>query len=233
MEKKIQDYQGNTYRRIRSAIGYMGFFLPIVLMLLSFINYFDTEIRTSISHFYYTNLRDIFTGVLCAVGFFMIRYKGMGNKVWYKNDNLLTNVAGVMAIVVAFFPTFPEEGDKTFHSIVSVEQHAVGIIHYAAAATLFTAFSLLSIFVFTIGQEENKDIPVSILNENYIYKFCGYAILLFIVLIYILGKLEIKYSTFILEFLALLAFGISWLVKGRALGDKGKMGEMLYREHND
>ena len=92
---------------------------------------------------------------------------------------------------------------------------------------------LLSIFVFTIGQEKNTDIPISPLNENYIYKFCGYSIFLFIILIYILGKYKIEYSTLVLEFLSLIAFGISWLIKGRALGDKGKMGRMIYREHNE
>ena len=229
MEQKIISNNINTYRRIRSAIGYLGFLLPIVLVLLSLVDYFHTDIRSSISHYYYTNFRDIFTGVLCAVGFFMIRYKGLGNKVWYKNDNLLTNIAGVTAILVAFLPTIPEAGDIKPNTLINSD---TGVLHYVAASILFISFSILSIFVFTIGQEENNDLPVSRLNENHIYKFCGYAILLFIVLIFILGKLHVKYSTLILEFLSLLAFGISWLIKGRALGDKGRVGKVLYRENN-
>jgi hypothetical protein len=41
-----------------------------------------------------------------------------------------------------------------------------------------------------------------------------------------------RYSTLILESLALFFFGTAWLIKGRALGDKGKLGEKIYREHN-
>ena len=41
-----------------------------------------------------------------------------------------------------------------------------------------------------------------------------------------------KYSTFFLEMLSLFAFGISWLIKGRALGDTGMIGEKLYGERN-
>ena len=40
------------------------------------------------------------------------------------------------------------------------------------------------------------------------------------------------YSTLILESLTLFAFGIAWLIKGRALGDKGKIGQKLYQENN-
>lgn len=41
-----------------------------------------------------------------------------------------------------------------------------------------------------------------------------------------------SYSTLVFEALALFAFGIAWLIKGRALGDQGKMGRKLYQENN-
>lgn len=232
---KMVDSNIHTYRRIRSAIGYLGIALPIVLILLSQVKFTDTELRTSISHFYYTNLRDYFTGTLCAVGIFMIRYKGVGNPLWYKNDNLLTNIAGFMAFLVAFLPTSPEAGDYTSHTmIMSIDPDLTGNIHYAAAAILFLSFSMLSIWVFTIGQQSQEDIPVSYLNENYIYRTCGYIILGCIAIMFILhlSDTKIKYSTLILEAIALFAFGVSWLIKGRGLGDTGKRGEMIYRERN-
>ena len=93
-----------TFRRIRRAIGFLMISLPIVLVILSLIPFFKTPIQASISNYYYTNLREIFTGVLCAVGLFLIRYVGFNSSPFWKNDNLLTNFAGYMAFGIAFFP---------------------------------------------------------------------------------------------------------------------------------
>ena len=222
-----------TYRRIRRAIGYLGISLPILLILFAVVPFFKTSIQPSISHFYYTNLREIFTGTLCAVGLFLVRYKGFGNKKWWRNDNLLTNIAGVMAFGVAFIPTdpiFPSTRDTT---LIPYDWNFLGGLHYTFAGTLFLSFSILSIFVFTLGQKHEAGIPKSVFDENNIYKFCGYSILLFILLIPLCNLLKLfTHATLVLEALSLFSFGIAWLIKGRALGQTGKTGEKLYREHN-
>ncbi len=222
-----------TYRRLRKIIGYLGISLPIVLVGLSLIKaIFKTGIQESISHYYYTNLREIFTGTLCSVGLFLIRYKGFGNEKWWMNDNFLTNFAGAMAFGVALIPTNPICVYDKIYTLIPFNYTVLGYIHYGFAALLFLSFSLLSINVFTLGQQKNEDIPISILNENNIYKLCGYLIFLFIILIPVCKHLEIKYATIVFEALSLFAFGISWLVKGRALGDRGVVGLKLYREKN-
>lgn len=223
-----------TYRRLRRAIGYLGIALPVLLVGLSFIPFFETPVQPSISDYYYTNLRDIFTGTLAAVGLFMICYKGHGNSSLLKNDQLLTNVAGIMAIGVALIPVSPETEIQHVLSLLPVSYSWLGWVHYAFAALLFGIFALLSINVFTIGQNEAEDIPVSRLNENHIYKFCGIAILVLMVLVPVSEEFRLfQYSTLVLESFALFFFGIAWLIKGRALGDEGRIGEKLYREHNN
>lgn len=218
---------------MRRAIGYFGIFLPVVLIVFSFFSIFDTKVQDSISDYYYTNLRDIFTGTLAATGLFLIRYKGHGNPVFWKNDQLLTNIAGFMAIGVALIPVNPEYDHLKIYSLIPFTYDWIGWLHYAFAALLFSTFSLLSIHVFTIGQENNMDIPVSRLNENNIYRFCGFAIIILMLLVPVSENLRLfNYSTLILESLALFLFGIAWLIKGRALGDEGRIGEKLYREHN-
>jgi hypothetical protein len=229
--------QGNnsifTYRRLRRAIGYLGTALPVLLLGMSFIPFFKTEVQPSISDYYYTNLRDIFTGTLAAVGLFMIRYKGHGNPSIWKNDQLLTNVAGIMAIGVALIPVAPEVELREVFTLIPYDFPWLGWLHYGFAAVLFGSFALLAINVFTIGQNEAEDIPVSRVNENNIYRFCGSAIIVLIILIPISEKYSLfNYSTLILEALALFFFGFAWLIKGRALGDEGKIGEKLYRERN-
>lgn len=218
-----------TYRRLRRVIGYLGLLLAVMLVVLSGVSLFKTPVQPSISHYYFTNLKELFTGTLCAVGLFMICYKGHGNASVLKNDNLLTNLAGVMAIGVALVPTTPLKGSVAGYTLLP---YSLGWLHYTFAGTLFFAFALLAINVFTLGQQRNN-LPVSAFNENNIYRLCGYSILGFIILVPIAVALEVyTYSTLVLEALSLLAFGIAWLVKGRALGDKGKLGEKVYGECN-
>jgi hypothetical protein len=221
-----------TYRRIRAAIGYLGIGLPIALIVFSWVPFFKTNTQNSISLFYYTNLREILTGILCAVGLFLIRYKGYKNPDFWKNDGLLTNLAGAMAFGIAFFPTNPDTCCQKIYTLIPYCANFLGYIHYAFAAIFFFILAILSIVVFTIGQNENPEIPISIFNENKIYRVCGYSILGCIVLIPILSHFKVMYSTLILEAFALFAFGTSWLIKGRALGDTGIIGEKIYRERN-
>jgi hypothetical protein len=222
-----------TYRRIRRAIGYLGIALPVLLIVLPFIPFFKTEIQPSLSAYYYTNLHDLFTGTLSAVGLFMISYKGHDNPSLLKNDQLLTNVAGIMAIGVALVPDAPKSGNPEVVSLIPYQLPWLSTLHYIFAALLFGIFALLAINVFTIGQNKAEDIPVSSINENNIYRFCGIAIIIMMILVPVSEELELfKYSTLILEALALFFFGTAWLIKGRALGDEGVLGEKLYRERN-
>ncbi len=222
-----------TFRRVRRAVGYLGISLPIALVILSLIPFFKTQVQPSISAYYYTNLRELFTGVLCAVGLFLIRYIGFKSSSFWENDNLLTNIAGYMAFGIALFPTNPDNWSAKIYTLIPLDFKLLGFIHYGFAAVFFLILSIISIKVFTIGQKVNDQIPVSIFNENYIYKICGYLILVFIIMIPVFAIINIfTYSTLVFEALALLSFGISWLVKGRALGDKGKIGVRIYRELN-
>lgn len=228
---QLGEYNVVTYRRIRKAIGVLGVSLPVVLCLCSIIPFFETTIQHSISHYYYTNLRELFTGVLCAVGLFLIRYNGHTNSNFLKNDRALTNVAGAMALGVALVPTNPIDCAHKIYTLIPYCINWLGWIHYGFAAIFFVALSIIAINVFTIGQEKNKNIPVSIWNEKHIYKTCGYLMLLFLVLTPLCGYFNIfAYSTLVFEALMLFVFGTAWLIKGRALGDKGEIGKKVYRE---
>jgi len=222
-----------TYRRIRRAIGYLGISLPLLLVGLSFIAVFKTPLQPSISDYYFTNLREIFTGTLCAVGLFLICYKGTSNASLFKNDSVLSNIAGIMAIGVAFIPVNPDDFSVKFYTLVPYPEKWLGWLHYGFAALLFLIMALLAINVFTIGQKNETRDAKSVLNENNIYRVCGYSILVFVVMVPISETFKLfPHSTLVFEALALFAFGIAWLIKGRALGDKGVIGKKLYQENN-
>jgi hypothetical protein len=138
-----------------------------------------------------------------------------------------------MAFGIAFFPTNPDLWSEKIYTLIPLNFKLLGYIHYGFAAIFFLILSIISINIFTIGQKVSDQIPVSIFNENHIYRICGYLMLVFIIMIPIFSILKVfSYSTLLFEALALLSFGISWLIKGRALGDKGKIGVKIYRESN-
>lgn len=56
----------------------------------------------SLSGFYYTHMRNLFVGAMCAMGVFFAAYRGYDR--W---DNRLTNVAGLATICIALSPTTP------------------------------------------------------------------------------------------------------------------------------
>ncbi|MGE5457167.1 MAG: hypothetical protein ACM3RX_02310 [Methanococcaceae archaeon] len=224
----------NNYRRIRKFIGYLGLSLPLVLVILSVIPFFKTNLQYSISSYYYTNFREIFTGILSAVSLFLICYQGpeRNPKIW-ENDSLLTNIAGVLALLIALFPTNPETCSEKIYTIAPWCLEWLGWLHYSFAGIFFIILAYISIRIFTLGQKVEKGTSDKPLNENNIYKFCGSIILVCVILTPVSARLELfPCSTLVLETIALLAFGTTWLIKGRALGDKGKIGRVLYRENN-
>ena len=125
-----------TFRRIRKTIGWLGIGLPVTLVLLSIIPFFKTDVQNSISSYYYTNFRELFTGVLCAVSLFLIRYKGTKNPKILKNDGLLTNIAGIMALLVALFPTNPDLCSEKIYTLNTQ------VFAMAGLASLFVCSSL-------------------------------------------------------------------------------------------
>ncbi|MGH3264433.1 MAG: hypothetical protein ACRDNS_20835, partial [Trebonia sp.] len=54
-----------TYFALRRAIGVIGLALPVVLLVTGCI---EGHLEGSISAYYYTDLRDYFTGTMCVLG---------------------------------------------------------------------------------------------------------------------------------------------------------------------
>jgi hypothetical protein len=138
-----------------------------------------------------------------------------------------------MAIGIAFFPTNPAGSSAKIYSLIPLDLPFLGWIHYGFASIFFLILAIMSIYVFTIGQKVENRIPKSVFDENNIYRICGYLILLFIISIPVFSILKVfSWSTLLFEALALISFGISWLIKGRILGDEGIIGKKIYREAN-
>ncbi len=201
-----------SFMTLRKSVGWLGMSLAPAML---FVNYFFSNciiVQDSISHYYYTVSGSVFVGILFAVAFFLFAYNGLE-----RIDKWSTSIAAFFAICIALFPT----NDNSAHScaIVHLPDHEIRrVIHYTAAALFFIVLAYISFFLFTkskgIKTKEKK-------IRNSIYRTSGIVIIICIALIAFFGLTQNEPDgsatfkpVFWLEWVALIAFGVSWLVKG-------------------
>lgn len=92
-----RDTSLDTYRYLRGSI-------PIMLVMLGAAVVTEwagsRSLQTSISAYYFTAVHAVFIAALCAIGALLIVYKGLK-----PTEDILLNLAGVLAFIVAFVPT--------------------------------------------------------------------------------------------------------------------------------
>jgi hypothetical protein len=94
----------------------------------------------------------------------------------------------------------------------------MAVIHYVAAACLFTSFACFAFFQFPRSiktqQQAQESVPDGKPVRNTLYYICG-AFIVFCMAWAAIGGLQ-KVSIFVPETLALEFFAFTWLIKGRA-----------------
>jgi hypothetical protein len=204
----INDSLVMSYLGLRKAIGVIGILLPFVLVLGKII-LSGPGVQGSISAYYYTVMGDVFVGSLCAIGVFLISYRG-----YEKVDEIAGKLAALFAIGTAIFPTSP--ADPTSLQLFIAKLHLV----FALGLFMTLAFFALKLFRKT---NPNKPPTVQKQTRNVIYTICGWGILICIFLIILTGFLPVDSQilgwkpVFWLESAAIVLFGISWFVKGEAI----------------
>lgn len=213
----------NDQRRLAAFIGLAAIGMPIVLALGgSILGNFDLgEFRKSLSGFYYEEvvLGDIFVGTLIFIGTAMFVYRG-----WHPKIALLATIGGLCAFLVALFPAdgwfIVDDGRQIF-------EEGSDRIHFWAAVALFAILAWFCFFVFTKVEPHQRDTDGKLLptkrNRNMFYRFSGTIIVLSVAAIGIGETIDPDWATRIRltywgETIALVAFGVSWLVQGRAFG---------------
>ena len=198
-------------KRIRNWAGFLGMILPWISLIGAVIISIATGVPAafwstlSISATYY--ICPALTGILTTASIVLMCYDGYD---W--RDNLITTISGVFGIMIVLFPCACTVAGATvgfFQLPVAISN----IIHCISACTFFILLSINSLFLFTLG-EENPTKQKKI--RNIVYRVCGIGMLCALALMVIPVSFFAK--TFIVEAIALTFFGISWLVKGQALG---------------
>lgn len=229
-----------SYKKLRKAIGILGMVLPFALLIGNYlINEADIlnsstfiivdkecyseyaaldSFKSSISHYYYSTVGELFTGILTVVAVFMFCYKGHPLRDTDRiriSDNFATNLAGFAAIGVAWFPCSADDcitdNVRTFLS-----SSTTAAIHYISAALFFGALAFMCIVNF----RRTNTRGFAAASDSWIYLWCGIGIIFFMGCAFVFGNLiyDIWVSDWrliwIFETLMLLLFGYSWLRKG-------------------
>jgi hypothetical protein len=230
-----------SYMLLRKVVGWIGSLLPIALIAGNAI--LGGPRPYSMSAYYYTPMRNIFVGALCALGVFLLAYDG-----YDEVDRWVTNVAGFCAIGVAFCPTKPPVCPAAVagcppHSVrqVSAGQQIVGDVHLFFAFVTFVALGVMALrFAKSMPTPGGQILAARVRHglglarpreetrsarkkrRNVIYRVCGFAIFICVVLAVVSNLLPAPVKAqlpllFVFEALAVFAFGLSWFVKGQTL----------------
>lgn len=89
-----------SYRRLRQAIGMIGLLMPIVVRVGGRLE--GIASIGSISAYYYTAMRDVFSGTLILVGVLLAC-----NRTGSRFSSLLSMLCGLAACGIALFPMDP------------------------------------------------------------------------------------------------------------------------------
>ncbi len=190
----------HSYLFLRRAIGVIGLALPFVLVLGKQLVDGGALIG-SLSGYYYTDLRDVLVGAMCAVGVFLLAYYGHD-----RVDNIASSVAGLGAIGLALFPTTPDHDASDW-------DRTSGVLHLVFAAVFFLSLAYFCLRLFPHDGEQPEKFGA-------LYRACGGVILACLVLIALAKYLDFVPSlhpALWLEAVAVEAFGVAWLVKGRTM----------------
>ena len=231
-----------SFLTMRRVLGLLGLLLPVVLVIGGALH--ECCVRLSISAYYHSEspvLHGLFVGTMAAIGVFLICYKGYRRKEGdLLGDNWLATAAGIGALGVAVFPiersAVVDWCSNTWCSCIAHQAGCQGTcrdtvfsyLHIGSAGLFFASTALIAWCLFTKGGDckqtdrERKQKE----RRNSIYRVC--AGIIFVCILLIVAAVAISRlmdsTTFdqirgvlILEGIAVWAFGVAWLVKGRPL----------------
>jgi len=188
------------YKTLRLLLGIIAFTLPFVVTLMA-----RTQL-SSISASYFTEARDWFVGFLFVVGALMTAYNGHTSR-----EALASRGAALCAFVVALFPTLAQSCGESSSS---------SIIHGIAAVTLFL---ILAYFCFGPFRQNTKGKGGKKGLRARLYFICG-CVMVACMLVGLIGKLVLPCEkmtawnvTYWVEAVALVAFGVAWIVAGKVI----------------
>ena len=235
-----------SYMVLRNVIGLIAVGLPFAVYLGNWIIFshhrfgcllpIGNDLPDSLSGYYYSHMRNLFVGGMCAAGLFLFFYRG--DDRW---ETLTTNFAGLFAVGIAFFPTTqPNISTTSVCGPVTAilpqpSPHATYIawVHTGCLVGLMAASAFMALRytreysedeknkMVAEDQEIERDARLKSRNKKLYYGcVAGMLVAAVFALAQELFNDRLKAQApwlFYAELIAFAAFGIAWFVKGRAI----------------
>jgi hypothetical protein len=194
----------DAYRYLQITVGIIAVLLPIVTVGGAWIA--DGEdLHGTISAYYYSRMGAYFVGSMCVLGVIFRSYRRKPRPE-YKIDNTWTNIAGLLAVVVALIPTSSDAHPNGW-------SWTARTVHVSSAAALLLILAYLSYCRFTLPPETAQTPPEQ-RGQNRIYRWCGGIMLIALGAFVLATVLHAEpWITLSFESIAVIAFGVSWIVK--------------------
>ncbi len=207
-----------SYHTLRRTVGIIAMSLPIGLMAGDIVLGLAGPqhalpvplVLRSISDYRYTPMSDCLVGSLCAIAAFLMCSRGYGYL-----DEIAGYLSGISALGVALCPS--ENPREAVHSRLAVE---LNFVHTTFAALMFLALAFFCLVLFRRSYLQAARRTRRKRHRNMIYATCGWVILacnaamLGLNLDHLKQLLDPINPLLTFESLAMIAFGVAWLVKG-------------------
>lgn len=193
--------------QLRKVLGWLGMLLPwIVAILYMVFQVGRFEFPHSISAtYYYQCCVAPFMIILGSSCILLICYKG-----YDEIDDIVCTIAGVLGLGVCFFPCMNSHNIPEQVGIFMVSQNVSNWIHTACAMIFFVLLAFNSLFLFT---KTSGEMTEEKRKRNIIFKVCGIGMVASFLLLLLPNTLTFK--VWLVEAIALMFFGISWLTKSQ------------------
>lgn len=202
------------------AIAFLGLFLPASMLAWSLLT--GSSIRGSLSEYYYTPVRDLMVGTLITMAVFLWSYRGFSDRDNdLRADRRVGKVAAVAAVLIAFSPIIPRNDDRCTLVQCIIGDRPAATLHGVGATVFFVCLAIFCLVLLPRSVVSNE----GAFDRVRIYLTAGWTIVAACVFVGVYQFLpaEIVFAlghfrpVFWAESLAIVAFSLAWIVRGRAL----------------
>ena len=207
----MTELEEKTMRKQQFILGWLCTVLPFVSIGFGLIGAI-TKCNPptwwySISATFFTNSNVILIGLLFATGIYFWAYEG-----YDKTDDIVTKLCAIFSFMIIAFPTQLDSCENIFKlvGLFCLPNFISSIIHNISAISLYGCFLVMMLrFRKSSGTMTDKK-----KFRNILYLIFAIIMILCGILILIKSIFKLPgYITIILETIAQLCFGISWLIK--------------------